>query len=92
MDAVNEREIIRLWNLLRLLEREGWPTIAVRRQIEKALEHAAWAAIERLRAQVHRQRGEIRQLESRGSRRLRPKPSWKECSTRSTICVPNGID
>jgi cell division septal protein FtsQ len=41
MDAVNEREIIRLWNQLRLLEREGRPTIAVRRQIEKALEHAA---------------------------------------------------
>ena len=66
MDAVNEREIIRLWNLLRLLEREGRPTIAVGRQIDKALEHAAWAAIERLRAQVHRQRGEIRQLERAG--------------------------
>jgi hypothetical protein len=41
MDAVKEREIIRLWNRLRLLEREGRPTTAVRRQIEKALEHAA---------------------------------------------------
>jgi hypothetical protein len=41
MDALKEREIIRLWNRLRLLEREGRPTIAVRRQIEKALEHAA---------------------------------------------------
>jgi hypothetical protein len=41
MDIVKEREIIRLWNLLRLLEREGRPTTAVRRQIEKALEHAA---------------------------------------------------
>jgi hypothetical protein len=41
MDIVKEREIIRLWNLLRLLEREGRPTAAVRRQIEKALEHAA---------------------------------------------------
>jgi hypothetical protein len=38
MDAVNEREIIRLWNRLRLLEREGRP---IRRQIEKALENAA---------------------------------------------------
>jgi hypothetical protein len=41
MDALKEREIIRLWNRLRLLEREGRPTTAVRRQIEKALEHAA---------------------------------------------------
>lgn len=41
MDPGKEREIIRLWNRLRLLEREGRPTLAVRRQIEKALEHAA---------------------------------------------------
>jgi cell division septal protein FtsQ len=41
MDAVKEREIIRLWNQLRLLQREGRPTAAIRRQIEKALEHAA---------------------------------------------------
>jgi len=41
MDALKEREIIRLWNRLRLLEREGRPTAAVRRQIEKALEQAA---------------------------------------------------
>jgi hypothetical protein len=45
MDAGKEREIIRLWNCLRLLEREGRPTAAVRRQIEKALaereQHAA---------------------------------------------------
>jgi hypothetical protein len=41
MDALKEREIIRLWNRLRLLEREGRPTDAVRRQIERALEHAA---------------------------------------------------
>jgi hypothetical protein len=40
MDIVKEREIIRLWNLLRLLEREGRPTTAVRRQIEKALDAA----------------------------------------------------
>jgi hypothetical protein len=37
MDAATERKIIRLWNRLRLLEREGRPTAALRRQIEKAL-------------------------------------------------------
>jgi hypothetical protein len=37
MDAAKEREIIRLWNLLRLLERQGRPTGVVRRQIETAL-------------------------------------------------------
>jgi hypothetical protein len=37
MDAVKDREIIRLWNQLRLLEREGRSVAAVRRQIEKAL-------------------------------------------------------
>jgi hypothetical protein len=37
MDAVREREIIRLWNRLRLLEREGRPVTAIRRQIDKAL-------------------------------------------------------
>jgi hypothetical protein len=37
MDAVREREIIRLWNRLRLLQREGRPVAAVLRQIEKAL-------------------------------------------------------
>ncbi|MHB8271946.1 hypothetical protein [Bradyrhizobium sp.] len=37
MDAGKEREIIRLWNLLRLLEREARPTARVRRQIERAL-------------------------------------------------------
>ncbi|MEA2819529.1 MAG: hypothetical protein QOJ86_1533 [Bradyrhizobium sp.] len=37
MDAGKERDIIRLWNLLRLLEREGRPSAAVRRQIEAAL-------------------------------------------------------
>jgi hypothetical protein len=43
MDAGKEREIIRLWNQLRRLERQGRPTAVVRRQIEKALEepHAA---------------------------------------------------
>jgi hypothetical protein len=37
MDPAKEREIIRLWNRLRLLEREGRPVESVRRQIEKAL-------------------------------------------------------
>jgi hypothetical protein len=37
MDAAKERQIIRLWNQLRLLEREGRCTEAIRRQIEKAL-------------------------------------------------------
>jgi hypothetical protein len=45
MDPATERNIIRLWNRLRLLEREGRPTAALRRQIEKALatreQHAA---------------------------------------------------
>jgi hypothetical protein len=37
MDPATQRKIIRLWNLLRLLERQGRPTALVRRQIEKAL-------------------------------------------------------
>lgn len=37
MDAEKEREIIRLWNRLRLLEREGHPATAIRRQIDQAL-------------------------------------------------------
>jgi hypothetical protein len=37
MDAAKEREIIRLWNRLRLLEREGRSIITILRQIEKAL-------------------------------------------------------
>jgi hypothetical protein len=37
MDPTKEQKIIRLWNRLRLLEREGRSVIAVRRQIEKAL-------------------------------------------------------
>jgi len=37
MDAAEDREIIRLWNQLRLLEREGRSVATVRRQIEKAL-------------------------------------------------------
>ncbi|WP_375412430.1 hypothetical protein [uncultured Bradyrhizobium sp.] len=43
MDERKQQKIIRLWHRLRLLEREGQPTAAVRRQIERALEerHAA---------------------------------------------------
>jgi hypothetical protein len=37
MYAEKEQEIIRLWNQLRLLERQGRPATAVRRQIERAL-------------------------------------------------------
>jgi len=37
MDAGKQRQIIRLWNQLRRLERAGGSTEAVRRQIEKAL-------------------------------------------------------
>ena len=37
MDAAKDREIIRLWNELRLLEREVRSVATVRRQIEKAL-------------------------------------------------------
>lgn len=37
MDDEKQREIIRLWNSLRRLEREGRPTAEVVRQIEKAL-------------------------------------------------------
>ncbi|HKS18799.1 MAG TPA: hypothetical protein VJS63_06280 [Bradyrhizobium sp.] len=45
MDADKEREIIRLWNRLRRLEREGRPTAAVLGQIRKALaEHERQAA------------------------------------------------
>ena len=37
MDTGKEQKLIRLWNRLRLLEREGRPTGVVRRQIEQAL-------------------------------------------------------
>ncbi|HEV7821586.1 MAG TPA: hypothetical protein VGO84_10435 [Burkholderiales bacterium] len=37
MDAEKERKIIRLWNRLRRLERQGRPTALVVRQIQKAL-------------------------------------------------------
>jgi hypothetical protein len=38
MDAAKEREIERLWNRLRLLEKEGRRSVmAIRRQLEKAL-------------------------------------------------------
>jgi hypothetical protein len=43
MGPEKQQQIIRLWNRLRVLEREGRPAAALRRQIEKALEepHAA---------------------------------------------------
>jgi hypothetical protein len=44
MNAEKEREIIKLWNCLRLLQREGRPTAAVRKQIEKALAEREEAA------------------------------------------------
>jgi hypothetical protein len=45
VDADKEREIIRLWNRLRLLEREGRPTADVLRKIRQALaEHEREAA------------------------------------------------
>lgn len=37
MDVQKEREIIRLWNLLRALEKAGRPTTIIVRKIEKAL-------------------------------------------------------
>lgn len=37
MDVRKEREIIRLWNVLRALQREGRPTALILRKIEKAL-------------------------------------------------------
>jgi hypothetical protein len=37
MDISEEQKIIRLWNRLRLLQREGRATDAVLRQLEKAL-------------------------------------------------------
>jgi hypothetical protein len=37
MDAAKDREIVRLWNRLRLLEREGRSVAIVLQQIEKAL-------------------------------------------------------
>jgi hypothetical protein len=37
MDPATQRNLIRLWNRLRLLEREGRPTAALRRLIEAAL-------------------------------------------------------
>jgi ABC-type uncharacterized transport system ATPase subunit len=37
MDAAKEQEIIRLWNRLRLLKREGRSIVIILRQIEEAL-------------------------------------------------------
>ena len=37
MDARKDREIIRLWNLLRLQQKEGRSTTSVLRQLKKAM-------------------------------------------------------
>ena len=37
LDAQKDREIIRLWNALRALQRDGRPTALVLRKIEQAL-------------------------------------------------------
>ena len=73
MDAAKEREIIRLWNRLRSLEREGRPVTAVLRKLKRPWpnENAMQpdfihGEIERMRSQVHRQRGEIRNLQRAG--------------------------
>jgi hypothetical protein len=44
MNIAKEQEIIRLWNRLRLLQREGRATGAVLRQLEKALAEQERAA------------------------------------------------
>jgi hypothetical protein len=44
MDIAKEQEIIRLWNRYRLLQREGRPTDAIVRQLEKALAQRERAA------------------------------------------------
>jgi hypothetical protein len=40
MDVEKEREIIRLWNRLRALQKEGRPTAAILMKINKALAEA----------------------------------------------------
>jgi hypothetical protein len=64
----SERKIIRSWNRLRLLEKEGRPLYFVRLKARWLDENAMQldydrSEIERMRTQVHRQRGEIRQLQ-----------------------------
>jgi hypothetical protein len=44
MDVVKQQEIIRLWNHLRLLRREGRSTAAVLRRLEQALAELERAA------------------------------------------------
>jgi hypothetical protein len=65
MDAAKEREIIRLWNRLRLLEKEGRSVMAVPGSLrghwpsENAMQlDQIRTEIERMRTQVQRQRGE----------------------------------
>jgi hypothetical protein len=73
MDPAREQEIIRLWNRLRILEREGRPVtvFSARSRRPWPNENAMQLdfirrQIETMRAQVHRQRGEIRQLQRAG--------------------------
>jgi len=56
MDAPREREVIRLWNRLRLFEREGRPTTAVLRQIEKALAEQNVMQLDHVRGEIERMR------------------------------------
>ena len=44
MDVKTEQNIIRLWNELRRLQRDGQPTAAIQRKIEKALAERDQAA------------------------------------------------
>jgi hypothetical protein len=73
MDVAKDREIIRLWNQLRFLEREGGSVATVRRQIERPLPSETVMQldyvrreIERMRIQIARQRKEILQLQRAG--------------------------
>jgi len=50
MDAKKDREIIRLWNRLRALEKQGEPTLAALREIRAALaerDHATSVAVQK---------------------------------------------
>jgi hypothetical protein len=73
MDAASDRKIIRLWNRLRLLEKEAarsplcFGRLKARWLNENAMQlDYVRSEIERMRTQVHRQRGDIRQLQRVG--------------------------
>ena len=42
MDVEKDQAIIRLWNQLRRLQRDGRPTAAIQRKIEQALAERDW--------------------------------------------------